>query len=166
MVPVIPTGEVVKMAGHGPAPKDPNKRVRGRRSDPMGTTTIEFIRGEQPPLPGDIDWPERTRQWWAEWGRSSLSEHFTALDWDYMLDTALLHAAVWGAGDFSRLAELRIRVAKFGQTPEDRARLRIQFAEADAADGGQRQGVPQSSRERRGALVLLPGGKDAPAVGE
>ena len=31
-------------------------------------------------------------------------------------------------------AELRLRVAKFGATPEDRARLRIQFAQADEAD--------------------------------
>ena len=32
--------------------------------------------------------------------------------------------------------ELRLRVAKFGATPEDRARLRITFAVADSAEAG------------------------------
>ncbi len=149
------------MAGRGPAPKDPRRRAR-RNADPVGTTTIAFEKGEQPDLPEEIEWPDQTRAWWQMWADSPLSEHFMATDWTFLLDTALLHAAVWGSGDFSKLAELRVRVAKFGATPEDRARLRIQFAEADAGDGG----APRSgtgARERRGALVSLPTGD---AVGQ
>ena len=66
----------------------------------------------------------------------------------------MLHANLWGNGDTSVLPELRIRVAKFGATPEDRARLRMQFAEADEADG-RRPNTVKSSRERRGSLKVV-----------
>lgn len=122
------------MAGRGPAPKDADKRLR-RNADPIATTTVEFVRGVQPPLPVGYDWPEQTRIWWREWGESTLSRRFTATDWSYLLDTALLHAKVWGPDqNLSYMAELRQRVAKVGATAEDRARLRIQFANADEAD--------------------------------
>jgi hypothetical protein len=67
------------------------------------------------------------------WARSPQSELFTESDWSELLDTALLHARLW-RGEVSVASELRLRVAKFGATPEDRARLRIQFAQADEAD--------------------------------
>ena len=61
---------------------------------------------------------------------------------------------LWGNADISVLPELRLRVAKFGATPEDRARLRMQFAEADEADGRRPRQV-QSARERRGDLKVI-----------
>lgn len=67
------------------------------------------------------------------WGASPLAPEFTANDWSELLDTAVIHSAFW-AGDMKLAGELRLRVAKFGATPEDRARLRIQFAQADEAD--------------------------------
>jgi hypothetical protein len=67
------------------------------------------------------------------WNESPLSAEFTQTDWDFLLDTALLHARFW-QGDPKMAAELRLRVAKFGATPEDRARLRITFAQADEAE--------------------------------
>jgi len=58
---------------------------------------------------------------------------------------------------------VRLRVAKFGATPEDRARLRMVFADADEKDekrlAKQQQG--QSARERYGNLRVLPTGKTA-----
>lgn len=143
------------MAGRGPTPKDPRRRAR-RNADQVQGTVIRFTRGVQPELPEEIDWPERTRAWWQMWAESPMAEHFMASDWDFLLDTALLHRAVWGFGDFGKLSELRIRVALFGQTPADRARLRIQFAEADDADGGQSRTQGQSARDRRGPLQLVP----------
>lgn len=128
------------MAGRGPAPKDPNRRAR-RNADlaPLRVITAEPV--EQPGLPefdGDLiaqrfEWPVRTREWWQMWADSPLSAEFTSTDWSELLDTALLHARFWG-GDMKVANELRLRVAKFGATPEDRARLRIQFAQADEAD--------------------------------
>lgn len=141
------------MAGRGPRPKDPNQRVR-TNADPIPTTTLRFVPADQPPLPRG-SWPKRTRDWWAMWGASAQAQMFTSTDWDFLLDTALLHAAYWGPEPVLSVAnELRIRVAKFGATVEDRARLRIQFAQADEADKA--RDTESSSRERFGDLRVLP----------
>jgi hypothetical protein len=87
------------------------------------------------------------------WGRAAITETFTETDWNELLDTAVLHAAYWGEGDRKVAPELRLRVAKFGATPEDRARLRIQFAQADEADS--KRPVPVS--DRFGGLKVLSG---------
>lgn len=138
------------MAGRGPAPKDPNKRAR-RNKDPIELRVIHAEPAAQPDLPADGKWPEQTRAWWRMWGESPLSDEFTDNDWSELLDAALFHAALW-RGNMSAGTELRLRVAKFGATPEDRARLRIQFAAADEADEKRRNPAP-SSRSRRGPLT-------------
>jgi hypothetical protein len=127
--------------GHGPPPKDPNKRAR-RNKDPIGTTVLTLVPGEQPFLPADYDWSMQTVEWWRLWREAELSNTFTALDWMFLLDTAVLHDRFW-KGDMKAAPELRLRVAKFGMTPEDRARLRIVFADADEKD--QRRGQAGSS---------------------
>ncbi|RTE50434.1 hypothetical protein EKN07_04170 [Actinobaculum sp. 352] len=68
------------------------------------------------------------------WRRSPLAPSFSEMDWAFLLDTALLHQQLWASGDTRVLPELRLRVAKFGATPEDRARLRVQFAQADVSE--------------------------------
>ena len=147
------------MAGRGPAPKDPARRAR-TNSDPMGLRVIVARPTEQPGLPtlmirddGDmvpVDWPDITREWWDMWASSPLSAEFTATDWSELRDTARLHALYW-LGDAKLAPELRLRVAKFGATPEDRARLRIQFAAADEAEG--KRPVRQA-RSRHSGLKL------------
>lgn len=131
------------MAGHGPAPKPDDQRARGKRSNPQGLRVITAEPTDQPELPtllvkdGDeihpVSWPAVTLEWWAMWARSPLSTEFTDTDWSELRDTARLHALFW-MGDKAVAAELRLRVAKFGATPEDRARLRITFAAADEAE--------------------------------
>lgn len=151
------------MAGTGPAPKDPNRRAR-RNKDPVPQTVLEFRPSTQPllppftPLDGE-PWPQATIDWWATWGESAQADLMTATDWAFLLDTAVLHALLW-RGDKSVAPELRLRVAKFGATVEDRARLRLVFADADERDA--RRGVPAggSARERFGDLRLLRGGQD------
>lgn len=128
------------MAGRGPAPKDPEKRRR-RNADPTPTTVLDAdaeYQVEPPELPGEIDWPVVTLAWWATWTNSPQARTFTATDWDFLVDTALLHARFW-KGDEKVAGELRLRVAKFGATPEDRARLRMQVGE------------PSSEPKRRGS---------------
>jgi hypothetical protein len=139
------------MAGRGPAPK-PAHRKAGHSKDGHPTTVLRFEQAEAPELPPSYDWPAPTRRWWATWLASPQAEHFGSTDWDFLLDTALIHAEFW-AGNAAVGAELRLRVAKFGATPEDRARLRMQFAEADAADA--KRQVPSASREQYGDLRVV-----------
>jgi len=100
-----------------------------------------------------VEWPEQTLRWWQMWADSPLSTDFTENDWSELMDTARIHAEFW-TGRTSVAAELRLRVAKFGATPEDRARLRIQFAAADEADA-KRPKVGAASRARRGPLTAV-----------
>jgi hypothetical protein len=142
------------MAGRGPAPKPAARRAR-RNVDPNPVTTILFEQGEQPDLPEGA-WHPMTREWWRTWGESPQAEHFMAVDWSFLLDTAVFHNAVWNAKDEGRSAteagkELRTRVQDFGATVASRLRLRMQFAEVDATD--EKRGVkPSGSRSQYGPL--------------
>ena len=87
---------------------------------------------KQPSLPAGFEWHPRTRAWWKAWASESQSAFFSVTDWEFLIDTAMLHSAMW-AGDLKQAAEVRLRAAKFGATLEDRARLRIQAAPAPPA---------------------------------
>lgn len=155
------------MAGRGPAPKDPSKRVR-RNKDVVPLRIVQAVIASQPELPefnvqvtrdGDVweesfTWPVVTRDWWALLGNHPLAPEFTDLDWLYLLDTARLHAAFW-RGDTKTAAELRLREAKYGFTPEDRLRLRMQFAQTNEAEDRvqRRKELGAASRERRGGFA-------------
>lgn len=133
------------MAGNGPPPSD--KRSRGRdtvtrdtiRSDgKLGGFDLRDLPDEYLPLKMKKDWedetiPERedwhpaTLRWWDNWRASPQATRMvTDVDWDYLLDTALMHHRTWMSGgtNTERLAEIRIRLAAFGATPADRLRLR------------------------------------------
>lgn len=110
------------MAGRGPAPKDPARRAR-RNADPIAHVILERRDCPPPQLPDTIEWHPRTRVWWQAWIDSAQAGQFAHTDWAFLLDTALIHNALW-QGDYKLAAELRLRSAKFGATPEDRARLR------------------------------------------
>lgn len=122
------------MAGRGPAPKDPSQRRR-RNADPVPTVELEAddeLRGPDLPidvLPKNEQWHRRTREWWRTWRASPQAQTFTATDWDFLLDTALMHHAMWSAGRWEFASELRLRAAKFGATPEDRLRLRMKVTD-------------------------------------
>lgn len=145
------------MAGRGPAPKPSEQRAR-RNADPGALRVIVAKPVKQPTLPPiwernaktgkrqRVAWPAETRKWWKMWDDSPLSQDFTSTDWAELLITARLHAAVVD-GDLKHAAELRLRVAKFGATPEDRARLRITFAAAD--EGEQKADQPERTRTDR-----------------
>jgi len=166
------------MAGRGPTPKDPSRRVRRNKGPEL--KIIPAVATEQPNLPvieqvvvdefgvehkKRFHWPKITRRWWKMWAESPLSTDYTDVDWAFLMDTAYIHALYW-KGDVKQAAELRLRVAKFGATPEDRARLRIQFAVADAVEDDQGVasqvaiGVPSSSRERSRSSSLRVVGED------
>ena len=134
------------MAGAGPSPKDPSRRAR-RNKDVVPLRVLDAVLADKPDLPefeiqvkvdGEIEyqqfsWPVATRTFWDMLDYHPLSGEFTEMDWSYLLDTARLHAAFWH-GDIKLAAELRLREAKYGFTPEDRARLRLTFAQATGAE--------------------------------
>jgi hypothetical protein len=142
------------MAGRGPAPKPADKRAR-RNKDPQALRVIEAEPQTQPKLPTSVKWHPQTRKWWAMWKASPLSDGYTANDWSELMDTALIHNAFW-SGQTALASELRLRVAKFGATPEDRARLRITFAQANEADGTKPQ-ASKPSRRTYGDLKVVGG---------
>lgn len=131
------------MAGRGPAPKHPDER---RRRNADGELTVVEWDGQThgPELPESFEWPAATRQWWLTWRRAAQSQTFTDTDWSFLLDTAVLHAEFW-LGDRSVAAELRLRAAKFGATPEDRARLKIEVGKPPEMPARPKSG---SRRER------------------
>ena len=147
------------MAGVGPAPKPAGRRARRNAAPEMRVVHVEPV--AQPELPSihveqdgelvEFAWPARTQQWWAMWAESPLSGEFSASDWEFLLDTAMLHARFW-RGAMSVAPELRLRVAKFGATPEDRARLRITFAQADQIEAKGEKPKPSGSRQEFGPL--------------
>lgn len=136
------------MAGRGFA-TDSKQGLRVLTSNPIS----------QPPLP-DLtpegeEWSQATRDWWATLGDYPLAVDWTAVEWSYHMDTAVVHHKFWTGGGVPYAAELRLRLAKIGATAEDRARLRITFAQADQAEAKPSTPV-QSARERFSGLSVIP----------
>jgi hypothetical protein len=142
------------MAGRGPAPKDPSERRRLNRPDPL---TVVCADGELhgPELPETHDWPVATVVWWGVWRSCAQAATFTDTDWSFLLDTAVLHAEFW-LGNQGVAGELRLRVAKFGATPEDRARLKFTVGEPDKPLAPARLRASRSRRERLLKAVATP----------
>lgn len=139
------------MAGKGPPPKE--GRVRRNASEPL---TIVQADGEMhgPELPEDFQWPAVTVAWWETWRRSPQAKTFTDTDWSFLVDTAVMHAEFW-LGNRSLAAELRLRVAKFGATPEDRMRLKIAVGEPAGPAAPKLQ--TKASKNRRERLLKAVG---------
>lgn len=135
------------MAGRGPAPKpvlQRESRTQARNDAATKLTADGDLRG--PDLPEGA-WHPRTLEWWNTWRRSAQAQVLTPTDWDVLMETALLHTELWN-GDTKAAAELRLRVAKFGATVEDRLRLKMQVdAEVEAA-APVTQGVTSDRRKR------------------
>lgn len=135
------------MAGRGFA-SNPDREPT-RKGNKKSFRVVEFDPAAQPELPTvqveqdgelvEFTWPAQTQTWWKMWREHPLSKEFSDSDWSFLLDTALIHARFW-LGGLSQAAELRLRVAKFGATLEDRSRLQVQFAAA--AEAGEKLTPP------------------------
>ncbi|EFE65765.1 conserved hypothetical protein [Streptomyces viridosporus ATCC 14672] len=104
-------------------------------------------------LPDDEDWHPRTRQWWETWRRSAQAQVFIETDWDFLLDTALLHHVMWTKGRWEFASEVRLRAAKYGATPEDRMRLKLKIE--TPADKPAPAETPRSTSDRRKNLRIV-----------
>lgn len=144
------------MAGRGPAPKDASKRAR---KDPRNQQVINIEPSAQPTLPvfrikgEEIPWPVETLAWWTMWGESPISDGYTDIDWAELAITASFHARTW-YGSMEAAKEYRLRAAKFGATPQDRASLRITFASANAAES--KPNAAAKPRAKHGVLMAMP----------
>src|SRR6185369_4297203 len=122
------------MAINGPRPKADDERER-RNAPTFSSTYIKADgRLHGPRLPRGTNWCDRTKEWWEAWRRSPQAMVMTDTDWEFLLETALLHNMLWspaptitasekgarvrnGAVSATQLAaEIRQRVAKFGAT--------------------------------------------------
>jgi hypothetical protein len=119
------------MPGRGPAPAESHTRSR---NDKQTTQLVSDGKKRGPNLPqlrlnGKlVPWHPQTKKWWASWRTSPQAlRMMTAPDWEYLLVTARVHHEFWSSGRWELAAELRLREAKFGATPEDRSRLRVEI---------------------------------------
>ncbi|MEU1881880.1 hypothetical protein ABZ470_31630 [Streptosporangium sp. NPDC020072] len=123
------------MAGRGAPPRATHQRARdtARRIDAKATIVPDKpYDGPVPDLPAG-DWLPATLTWWDTWIRSPQAHMFTVTDWAFLVETAYIADAFYG-GNLTVAGELRLRVGKLGATPEDRQRLRLQFAPDDEDD--------------------------------
>lgn len=132
------------MAGRGPQPK--TDRARARDTSKRDTVKSDGKLGGYE-LPEDVlgvnkhgelvEWHPQTRRWWNNWRASPQGTRMlTDVDWDFLLDTALMHHTMWAEGRWEFSAEVRLRAAKFGATPEDRARLKMEIETPEVYPAG------------------------------
>jgi hypothetical protein len=112
-----------------------------------------------------VPWHPATVAWWRGWRASPQAlRMMTVPDWDFLLDTARLHHEYWTAPTSALAGEVRLRVAKFGATPEDRARLR--FDVEPLAEGTDvRTHATVYEAERRNRLMEPAEGIVSPNIG-
>lgn len=150
------------MAGNGAPPAESRSRKRDQEARAIVKSDGK-IGGFD--LPGDVlpmdpktgereEWHAQTQRWWANWRSSPQGTRMlTAPDWDYLLDTALLHHQMWisGGKNSERAAEIRLRAAEFGSTPAARLRLRLEVEVPDneAFPVGNEGNVTDMGAERR-----------------
>ena len=140
------------MAGPGRAPQEHLSRERDQARREAATTKVKadgVLRGQ--PLPNDIPWHPRTKAWWNSWRSSPLAQTFTDGDWDFLLDTALLHSEMWN-GETKLASEIRLRVSAFGSTPEARLRLKLKIDD-DVSEIAQTVNMDDERRKRLKAIV-------------
>lgn len=132
------------MAGRGFAPGDNRSRARDepdkeqlhQASRAIGWDLPEGVLGVLKDGTEDT-WHPITRKWWDSWRESPQAQRMlTEPDWLFLLDTALMHHQMWSNGRWDFAAEVRLRVAKFGATPEDRARLKFTIELPDQYEVG------------------------------
>lgn len=160
------------MGGLGPVPKESRQRDRDTPVREMVIAdgkiggfdlpddVLPVITNENSPRFGEREeWNPQTVRWWTNWRMSpQATRMLTGPDWDYMLDTALMHHQMWESGgkNSERAAEIRLRVAAFGATPADRLRLKLEIdvpAEFDAGANAGGDAVITSLQDRRKRLT-------------
>lgn len=145
------------MAGRGMAGS--GQRQRSRDESAVKAQYIDVVpdgelRGFDLPegvLPDNEPWHVMTVQWWNTWRESPQAQQMLATDWQELLATALLHHIMWSKGRWEFASEVRLRAAKFGATPEDRQRLKMNVklpADGDGSSHGTSSAVTNIASRR------------------
>ena len=90
----------------------------------MAPQTFEAEPVPAPKLPRRRDLRRETCRWWDTFANSPQAVSFTATDWEVLLMIVPVVDEYWRNPEPKTLGELRLQLAKFGATPEDRLRLR------------------------------------------
>lgn len=114
----------------------------------MAKTTIT-----QPQLPDGIEWPEATVRWWEHLASTPGADSWTEADWDNLMNAALIHADIWGSGNFASVPILNKLLQDYGITPA--ARSQIMPAKAQK----QERYTPLDEIAERRKLRVIQGGK-------
>lgn len=110
-----------------------------------------------PELPDGIEWPEQTRALYDAIRRDAIAQALTEPDWQHVLDTMSLHRQLWlnePSNAIKVAAEVRLRLAQLGVTPESRLRLRMLITEPDASTSPNEETL-RAQRERKQRLIAL-----------
>ena len=148
------------MPGAGPAGKQNRSRARDNevrdtvKSDGRlgGWALPEGVLGVDAKTGAQIEWHPQTVAWWDAWRASPQGTRMvTEPDWQFLLDTALMHHSMWANQRWDFAAEVRLRAAKFGATPEDRMRLKFEIAVDETFPVGATgtNGAPSTLERRR-----------------
>lgn len=141
------------MAGKGRVPKDKDHKLghaNGKRDEP---TKISFDPVTGPDLPGE-GWHPQTLVWWDNLRFSPLADLLMDADWQFLLDTALIHHRFWESGGSTAFAaELRLRVGKIGVTPEERRHLRVEATQEGPAESEPTAESDATTQRRRGMRI-------------
>lgn len=121
------------MGGRGPAAQPTRVRPTDNKARQAEMTELEDT-GELhgPPLPEGClpdaePWHPRTVALWESLRRLPLLSEEPDLGWEFLLDTALMHHTMWTKQRWEFASEVRLRLAKYGATPEDRMRLKLKI---------------------------------------
>jgi hypothetical protein len=122
--------------GRKPKPEDQRRNQNKPMIDWTVVSDVPY-RGKKPSLPSklrhissgamfEVPLPSLTRAWWKRVSAMPHCSLWTETDWQFALDTAMVHAA-FTLGDTVRAAELRVREKQMGTTFDSRRDLRIRY---------------------------------------
>lgn len=116
------------MAGRGPAGKEVRSRDRDTPVFDQLSDSGELYGPDLPDVfPEGESWHPQTVAWWDAIRRFPLLKDEPDIGWQFLIDTALMHHTMWTKGRWEFSSEVRLRIAKYGATPEDRMRLKIKI---------------------------------------
>lgn len=145
------------MPGRGVAPKAVRSRGRDSAARAAEMTQVADT-GELhgPELPDDAisePWHPMTIRLWETLRGNPMLVDLPDLDWQFLIDTALMHHIMWATGKFTHAQEIRLRLAKFGATPEDRMRLKMQIVTPSDANPAPIRPADESLARRRNLRI-------------